>query len=157
MKSSLRVLGAVVSLLCMASSQAFASTLGSPFRLPLMPFRSGTVNQTSWIARGVRNSREPLLYVADAYDNDIVIYEQRGRDQQPIGKITTDLTFPSGVWVDTHRDLWVANVNTETESTILRFPQGSTTPDLTLKDPNWNAAGVWVSREGDVYVVNNPW
>lgn len=109
----------------------------------------------SWIDPEVRHTRERLLYVAVPSSNAVVIYKQRGHNQQPVGKLTTDITFPNAVWVDTQRNVWIVNNYSELESTILRFPQGSTTPDLTLPDPQWNASAVWVSDKGAVYVVNS--
>ena len=109
----------------------------------------------SWIVAGVRHTTKSLLYVADTYDNEVTIYMQRGRDQQPVGEITTDLTFPTGLWVDAHRNLWVANSYSELESNILRFPQGATQPDRTIPDANWNVDGVWVARDGSIYAINS--
>jgi len=109
----------------------------------------------SWITRELRHSTKPLLYVADTYANEVAVYVQRGRGQQPVGELTTDITFPTGLWVDTHRNLWVANSYSELESNILRFPQGATKPDLTIPDASWNVSGVWVARDRSVYAINS--
>lgn len=108
-----------------------------------------------WIASGSRPTKEGLVYVADTYFNHILVYNQRGYAQLPIGEISTDITFPIALSVDTHRNLWVANANSELESTILRFPQGSTAPDMILGDPNWNVLSIWVAHDGAVFAVNS--
>jgi len=111
--------------------------------------------RASWIASGVRTTTQPLLYVADTYAYEVAVYMQQGRNQNPVGEITNGITFPTGVWVDQYRNLWVSNTYGELESNILRFPQGSTKPDRTLADPNWNADDVWVAPDGSVYAINS--
>jgi hypothetical protein len=116
-----------------------------------------TFAHASFVDANASDSSEGLLYVADTYLNEVVIYKQKGRNQQPIGKLTEDLTFPNGLWVDTHGNLWVANTNTEYGSTIVRFRRGATKPNLVLSDPDWQAYSVWVADDGAVYVVNAPY
>jgi sugar lactone lactonase YvrE len=127
---------------------------GTPQLQGSLPLHSAPAVARSWIAPEVRHANEQLVYVAETIANRVVIYEQRGHYQMPVGAISTDITFPVAVWVDTHRNLWVANTNSELESTILRFPQGSKKPDLILNDANWNVLAVWVALDGTVYVVN---
>ncbi|HEY2476666.1 MAG TPA: hypothetical protein VGI19_17935 [Candidatus Cybelea sp.] len=105
----------------------------------------------SWITPGAGS--KSLFYVVNYYPTvDVGIYSQRNR--KLVGNITTGINLPLGVWVDTHRNLWVANATTNDESLIERFPPGKTAPDLELADPNYNAWSLWVARNGAVYVVN---
>jgi DNA-binding beta-propeller fold protein YncE len=100
------------------------------------------------------STQAPLLYVADSYAHEVAVYRQKGNGQQPVGELTTQITFPMSVWVDTHRNVWVANVVGEAQSNILRFPEGKTKPDLTLPDRQWNVSAIWVARNDAVYAVN---
>lgn len=111
-------------------------------------------------ARKPRASDERLLYVADATTyTAVTIYKQKGHDQKPIGYLATDLWFACGLWVDTHGNLWVANAfpsqGSQGNVTIVRFPRGSTKPDLNIPDPTWAVDWIWVNRHGDIFVVNN--
>jgi hypothetical protein len=101
------------------------------------------------------HGQEQLLYVADTLSGEkVAIYKQKGYDQQPIGNLTTGIGEPYGLWVDTHRNIWVANSNSEVNSTILRFAPGATSPDLYLPDDYWNVIWIWVDRHDVVYVSN---
>lgn len=115
----------------------------------------GSMTAAPLVGFQVRDPDRHLLYVADTMHNAVIIYREEGLHQKPIGKLTQDITFPNGLWVDTQRNLWVANTSPY-GSTILRFPQGAIAPDLVLKDANWQAFYVWVNTKGDVFVVNCP-
>lgn len=105
----------------------------------------------AWMNPGAAG--KSLFYVVEYYPMlGIAVYNQKNR--KLVGNITTDVNLPMGVWVDTHRNLWVANAVTNDESFIERFPRGSTAPDLQLSDPGYNAWSFWVARDGAVYVVN---
>jgi hypothetical protein len=107
---------------------------------------------------GAPNSRKAqgqLLYVADTLSGEkVAIYKQKGQSQSPIGNLSTGIGEPYGLWVDAHDNLWVANSNGETDSTILRFPPGQTNPDIYLPDDYWNVNWIWVAPHNTVYVVN---
>jgi hypothetical protein len=122
---------------------------GTPQLQGSIPLRSAPAAARSWIAPGAHV--DPLLYVVENGSSQVAIFKQQNR--QLVGAITTDLTLPTGVWVDTQRNLWVANA-TGYGSTIMRFPPGSTAPDLQLSDSSYNVFSIWVASDGAVYVVN---
>jgi hypothetical protein len=59
--------------------------------------------------------------------------------------------------VDAKRNLWVANeTGYAYDAEILRFPQGSTTPNLVLYDYVGAPGSLWVAPDGTVYAVTSP-
>ncbi|HVR47295.1 MAG TPA: hypothetical protein VMT95_11770 [Candidatus Binatia bacterium] len=108
--------------------------------------------QTSpgWIAPD-RHHKKSLLY-ASSYDGGYInVYPEKGSNQQPIGKLTTDLVSPQGMVVDQHHQLWVANTNA---FTVVAFKRGATTPFTTLSDPNYFPISVGINSHGTVYAAN---
>jgi hypothetical protein len=111
---------------------------------------------------GANRDIEPgVLFVDDSpYFGGVLAYRERGRNQEPFRKIQQDLLAPNAVWVDTQQNVWVANGGSGSsgnKSTIVRFPQrGTHPPDLILDDFGQFPTALWVSRNGAVYVVNDP-
>lgn len=102
-----------------------------------------------WIAKPAATTS--LLY-GSSYDGGFVnIYDERGKNQQPIGKLTSSLVSPQGMDVDGHHQLWVANTNA---FNVVGFKRGATTPFTTLSDPNYFPISVAVDGNGTVYAAN---
>ena len=113
--------------------------------------RSRVQSSPGWISPDARKKQRSLLY-ASSYDGGFInIYKERGNDQAPIGKLTTDLVSPQGMVVDAHHQLWVANTNA---FNVVAFKRGSTTPFTTLSDPNYFPISVGVDSNGTVYAAN---
>ncbi len=96
-----------------------------------------------------------VVYVT-SYNNSVYIYDQTHNAGTPCGQIT-GVTNPQGLFVDKHRDLWVAVAgDCKTQlSSALEFASGGTTPIKTLKDPAGSASDVAVDNvSGTVYVTN---
>jgi hypothetical protein len=135
-----------------------AGVLASCASPQLTPPAAGSLGRAMPVGLPSRSTHgtDALLYVADTTSNDdVVIYDQKGTNQEPLGDITDHLFLAYGLWVDTYGNLWVANVNYELESTIVRFPKGSSESDLIIADPNYNVTWVWVATDGKVYVVDD--
>jgi hypothetical protein len=96
-----------------------------------------------------------LVYVT-SYDNSVYIYDQVRNKNTPCGQIT-GVTNPQGLFVDKHRNLWVA-ISGDCKnqfSSVLEFAPGGSTPIKTLKDPAGPATDVVVDNaSGTVYVTN---
>ncbi len=110
--------------------------------------------QTSagWIAPDAKRHHEKSLLYASSYDGGFInIYDEKGTNQSPIGKLTTGLVSPQGMDVDAHQRLWVANTNA---FNVVAFKRGSTTPFTTLSDPNYYPIEVTVDGHGTVYAAN---
>lgn len=114
---------------------------GDPNRVP----HAGT----GWIAKPAVITS--LLY-GSSYDGGYVnIYKEGGKNQAPIGKLTSSLVSPQGMAVDGKHNLWVANTNA---FNVVAFARGATTPFTTLNDPNYYPISVAVNSHGTVYAAN---
>jgi hypothetical protein len=96
-----------------------------------------------------------LVYVT-SYSNSVYIFDQTHNAKTPCGEIS-GLTNPQGLFVDKHRNLWVAiSGNCKTQfSSVLEFAPGGSTPVKTLQDSAGSATDVAVDNaSGTVYVTN---
>jgi hypothetical protein len=101
-----------------------------------------------WISPDAAHRR--LVYVADENGQAVYIFPQKGNNQSPIGKITSGLLAPNGLFVDGSRKLYVCNFG---GGTVTVYRHGSITPLLTLTGAG-SAIDVVVGRDGTVYVSN---
>lgn len=88
-----------------------------------------------------------LVYVSDAGKNFIATFNQNGKQ---IGQITKSLKYPSGLYVDSAHNLWVANAG---NSNVVEFARGGMAPILTLSDGNKYTQDVTICPNGDIYVA----
>ena len=95
-------------------------------------------------------TRRHLVYVADQGGQAVYIFPRWGKDQAPIGKITSGLAAPNGLFVDSARNLYVCNFG---GGTVTVYPNGSITPSLTLTGAG-SPIDVVVGVDGTVYVSN---
>lgn len=96
-----------------------------------------------------------LVYVT-SYDNSVYIYDQTHNAKKACGQIT-GVTDPQGLFVDKHRNLWVAiSGDCKTQfSSVLEFAPGNPKPIKTLTDAAGSASDVAVDNaSGTVYVTN---
>jgi len=104
---------------------------------------------SGWILKP--DATASLLY-GSSYDGGFInIYKENGKNQQPVGKLTSTLVSPQGMAVDAKHNLWVANTNA---FTVVAFHRGATTPFTTLNDPNYYPISVAVNSHGTVYAAN---
>ena len=102
-----------------------------------------------WISPDAAGQR--LVYVADEGLQTVFIFPQKGNDQAPIGKITTGLAAPNGLFVDSSRKLYVCNF---ANGTVTIYRHGSITPLRTLTGAG-SPIEVVVGLDGSVYVSNS--
>lgn len=140
-----RIFGAAA----IASLVAGCSSDGSTIEPTIGVVQQSGARQASRISPDI--GKAPLLYVAQFYENEILIYKQVGTNQTPVGTITNGLNFPDGLVVDSNGDLYVANKNA---SNILVFHRGATTAYKTLDDGGQYPNDVAVDSDGTVLVVN---
>ena len=95
-----------------------------------------------------RVSSAVYAYVDDPYGNFVDAFDRRGK---LLGKITTGLNGPQGLYVDSSRNLWVANTS---GNNVLVFPPGSSTPSRTLDDAGAYPGDVVLGTDGTAYVAN---
>ena len=97
-----------------------------------------------------------LVYVSEFYTSTIDIFDQKGRGQTRIGTLTTGVSFPGGLFVDSDGNLWVANETSVGTGYILEFAPGATTPTHTIQQPSGYALAtkLWRRSDGTLYVVD---
>lgn len=101
-----------------------------------------------WLSRDA--STWHLVYVADQGAQAVYIFPQVGRNQAPIGKITSGVLGPNGLFVDKARRLYVCNFG---GGTVSVYNHGALTPVRILKGAG-SAIDVVVGIDGTVYVSN---
>jgi DNA-binding beta-propeller fold protein YncE len=91
-----------------------------------------------------------LLYVADDGNNTITIYQAVGKNQAPVGQITSGIDGPEGL-AFANRHLYVTNTG---NNTVTVYRLGHVTPSKTYSQDLAAPAGVAVGDDGTVYVTN---
>jgi len=110
---------------------------------------------SSGARRDASGCGKSLVYVT-SYNNSVYLYDQTHNAKKPCGQIT-GVTNPQGLFVDKHRNLWVAvGGNCKTQfSSVLEFAPGNPKPIKTLTDAAGSASDVAVDNaSGTVYVTN---
>lgn len=92
----------------------------------------------------------PRLYVSQA-SVGVLVYKQAGVNQSPVKTLTSGLSRPEGLFVNSNGDLYVANLAGQTVSV---FKRGASVPYKTLNDPNEVPGDPVVDSDGTVYVCN---
>src|SRR5580704_3641334 len=96
------------------------------------------------------DAQKALTYVSDqSYHADVIVFD---RDAKQVGKITSGLDVPAGIFVDRHHNLWVAD---DGGQNVLEYARGGTSPIKTLSDPNVYPNDVTICANGTVYVANH--
>ena len=96
------------------------------------------------------DSRKPLVYVSDATNDLIDIFDIDGKH---IGELTTGLNAPAGLFVDKRHRLWVANSGA---SNVLVYARGSTRPDTILTQPSqYQPSDVALCPDGTAFVASS--
>ncbi len=101
-----------------------------------------------WISPDAARRRK--VYVADESGQAVYIFPQKGNNQAPIGKITSGVLAPNGLFVDSSGKLYVCNFG---GGTVTVYRRGSITPLRTLTGAG-SAIDVVVGLDGTVYVSN---
>jgi len=113
------------------------------------PKRSG------WLSPAAKVPGQRLIYVSQEYDDNVVIFPEKGNHQSPVGMITAGVNDPWGLYVDKHGTLYVANQgNYSSTSTVTAYPSGSTSPSLTFSQGLARPLYPIVDSSGDVFVSN---
>lgn len=94
------------------------------------------------------SSRQPLLYVSDAYRNRVQVYDYP--TGQHVGTLT-GFRDPQGECVDTSGNVYVANLQ---RADVLVFHHGAGSPFKTLQDPGEYPGDCAVNANGRVVVSN---
>jgi hypothetical protein len=92
-----------------------------------------------------------ILYVADANNNVVNLYDPTVPNPSPMGSITTGVNVPIGLAVDTKGTLYVVNIG---NNTVTEYKHGSITPDFTITGGMSSPYGIGVDSHRNVFVTN---
>jgi hypothetical protein len=94
------------------------------------------------------NAKKPILFVADARDNVVRMYDPSTPNPPVEGEISDGVADPSGLAVDSKGSLYVSNVSSG-ESGITIYSPGQSKPRLTIPAPYYY--GLAVDSKGDIF------
>ncbi len=95
------------------------------------------------------NCPSSVLYVISSYNAEVKVYDRMHLHADACGSIG-GFNTPEGLFVDQSGNLWVADAGNKQ---VYKFAPGSSTPSVTLSDPNGVPQGVTVDQKsGNVYV-----
>jgi len=120
-------------------------SVSGPIVAPLVPREPNAPR--GWPAK---KKKAEILFVSDS-SSGILMYDPTTPNASPEGSITTGVDVPSGVAVDKHGALYVAN---EGNNSVTVYPAGSSSPSLTISSGISGPYGVAVDSSGDVFVSN---
>jgi hypothetical protein len=104
-----------------------------------------------WISPDAKKSKKPLIYWGNYGSNTITIYSAKGTNGKEVGTITTGLSNPERLFVDSQGSVYATNIG---NNTITAYKAGTTTPFLTISDGVSNPTGITVDHAGTVYCAN---
>jgi hypothetical protein len=102
------------------------------------------------ISPAVKKCGGSKLYVSSYRLGYVAIYCTKGRNQAPIGKITSGINGPEGASVDLKGNLYVTNTNGDT---VTEYAPGGSDPSFTYSGLG-SPAGVAVDAKQNVYVTS---
>jgi hypothetical protein len=108
-----------------------------------------------WLSEQARLSPQ-LIYVADGFANQVLIYPAGNPNPSPIGALTYGISEPEGMWVDGSGDLFVANTG---NNTVEAFRHNQTKPYMIINEssPGHNygdTADVLIDNYGNTWVAD---
>ncbi|HEY5426502.1 MAG TPA: hypothetical protein VIJ77_08130 [Candidatus Tumulicola sp.] len=92
-----------------------------------------------------------ILFVSDATNNQVLMYDPKTANPTPLGSITNGLNVPFGLAIDSHGALYVANLG---NNTITVYPAGASSPSLTISNGVNGPYGIGVDSKGNVFATN---
>lgn len=140
---------AIVLTGCGAAQPSSATRGAAPAYTPMPPLKKP--KQSGWLSARASVRGEPLIYVADEYSSEVLVYPERGRSHQPVGMITGGVEVPWGLYIDDKQNLYVSN---QYESTVGVYPPGATEPSLTYSQDLNRPLYCIADQYGDLFVGN---
>ncbi len=132
----------------LAAGSAFAATGRAPLARGAQ--QTSATARTGWLARDV-NRRDPWLYVSSEQNAVVLIYDLAKIGAPQIGQITSGLTSPTGMALDSKGTLYVSNYY---GANVAVYPAGATEPSSTLTSGIVIPNGLALDTNGDLYVAN---
>lgn len=97
------------------------------------------------------SSSGKILFVADANNNVVLMYDPAVPNPSPIGMITAGLNVPTGLAVDIAGKLYVVNIG---NNTVTEYKLGTITPSFTITGGMSSPYGIGVDSQRRVFVSN---
>jgi YVTN family beta-propeller protein len=100
--------------------------------------------------------QEPLLYVADAESQQVLVFDQTNKSKKaryPKYEISNGIKTPSGITTDLAGNLYVAN---EGSNSVTIYAPGAKSPTEQITVGVNDPLDVAVDAYGDIYVANSP-
>jgi len=104
-----------------------------------------------WLSPDAKHRRKGLIYWGSYDKNTITIYSARGTNGKEKGQITTGLSNPERLFVDTAHNVYATNLG---NNTITAYQPGQTSPFLTISNGVNSPTGLTVDAAGTVYCAN---
>lgn len=93
------------------------------------------------------------LYVSYLESNAVTLYPADVPSPPPIRTITSGISSPEGIWVNSKGTLYVTNTNIGGgHYTVTEYPAGASQPSLTISGLPYRPLSVAVDSKGHVYV-----
>jgi hypothetical protein len=136
---------------CSGSAQSGRAASPMSANLPIQQSVSraavgNTQQTTGWMKQP--DALAGLAYISDFLANNVTVFDLGGTVQGQIA----GLSNPGGLFVDSKRNLWVANGGAKN---VLEFARGATSPSNTLNDPGVAPLDVTICPNGTAYVSSD--
>ena len=92
-----------------------------------------------------------ILFVADANNNVVNMYDPAVKNPPVIGTITSGINVPIGLAVDKRGTLYVVNIG---NNTVTEYKKGTVTPSFTINSGMSSPYGIGVDSHREVFVSN---
>ncbi|MGA2759812.1 MAG: hypothetical protein ABSF08_05785 [Candidatus Cybelea sp.] len=103
-----------------------------------------------WMSPDAKKAKS-LIYWGNYDSNTITVYSAKGVNGKEKGSITTGLSEPERLFVDTKGNVYATNLGNDT---ITAYKPGATSPFLTISDGVVTPTGLTVDAAGTVYCAN---
>jgi hypothetical protein len=104
-----------------------------------------------WLSPDAKKKKQSLIYWGNYDSSTITIYSAKGTNGKEIGQITSGLSNPERLFVDTLGNLYATNIGNDT---ITAYEPDQTSSFLTISDGVSNPTGLTVDAAGTVYCAN---
>jgi sugar lactone lactonase YvrE len=100
-------------------------------------------------------SSSKLVYVCNLGAGDVEVFDQAGKNQQPIASISDGILGPGGLTTDTKGNLYVSDEGPISGKwTVQMYAPGSTSPTKSYQTDLFSPTDVVVAKDGTIYIAN---
>ncbi len=103
-----------------------------------------------WLSPDAKKKKS-LIYWGNYNSNTITIYSAKGTNGKVLGTITSGLSNPERLFVDSKGSVYATNIG---NNTITAYKPGQTTPFITISNGVNSPTGLTVDAAGTIYCAN---